>query len=122
MKRALITAFVTALTCLCLTACGSEESSSSATPESNNAPAAEANTGGGGGGGGGDSVCGRARTCCNAYVEAMGGAAMAGQACAGIDTAEQTGGAAADASCTAMISGWRQSLSGMGREVPAACQ
>lgn len=128
MKRALITAF---LCSMLATACGSEESSD--TPATNTepstadeapaaespAPAAEQPAAGGGGGG---SVCSRARDCCNAYVDAMGGAAIAGSACTGIDAAEQAGGPAADTSCNQMISSWRQSLTAMNRAVPAACQ
>jgi hypothetical protein len=111
MKRAFITAFA----CLALAACGAEESETTATSaaEPSEEPAA---------GGGGGSVCGRARDCCNAYVDAMGSPAItADQACAGIAAAETAGGPTADSSCTTMISSWRSSLSAMGRDVPAAC-
>jgi hypothetical protein len=135
MKRAIISSFAF----LALVACGGEASESGPTTaaanepqteQGNAAPAPQADqapaVGGGEEGGGeaagsGESACARARACCNAYVEALGGAAAAGQACAGIETAEQVGGATADASCTSMISGWRTALSGMGREIPAAC-
>lgn len=114
MKRALITAFVTVLT-LSLAACGSEESSASTTESTTSAPPAAQ------GGGGGGSPCARARECCDAYVELVGGG-VAGQACAGIDAAEQAGGAAADMSCNQMISSWRTAFTSMSRDVPASCQ
>jgi hypothetical protein len=113
MKRAILTVFA----CLALAACGAEESETTATSaaEPSEEPAA-------GGGGGGGSPCSRARDCCNAYVDAMGSPAItAEQACAGIAAAESAGGPGADTSCTTMISGWRTSLSAMGRDVPAAC-
>jgi len=128
MKQAFMAMMFLALA----SACGSQNSDTPSSGNSPSEPAAEpaahedtpaAEPQGGGGGGGGGSVCERARECCNAYVGAMpGGAVTAAQACAGIDGAIAAGGAAADASCTSMISGWRQSLTAMNHEVPASCQ
>ncbi len=112
MKRA----FLTVLACLALAACGAEESETTTTSAAE--PTAEPAAGGGGGG----SPCARARDCCNAYVDAMATPGVtAEQTCAGIAAAESAGGPGVDTSCTTMITGWRTSLSAMGRDVPAAC-
>lgn len=108
--------FLIASMSLALMACGSEEESNTETPTAAADPA-PADQGGGGGG----SPCARARDCCNAYVTAMGAGVTTDQACAGIAGAEAAG-AAGEASCTSMISGWRQSLTAMSRDVPASCQ
>jgi hypothetical protein len=114
MKRAFLTVFA----CLALAACGAEESETTTTSAAE--PTAEPAAGGGGGGGG--SPCARARDCCNAYVDAMATPGVtAEQTCAGIAAAESAGGPGVDTSCTTMITGWRTSLSAMGRDVPAAC-
>ncbi len=125
MKRLFLIASMT----MALMACGSEEESGtepSATaaapdesPAADPAPAADEPAGDEGGGGG--SPCARARDCCNAYVSAMGAGVTTDQACAGIAGAEAAG-AAGEASCNQMISSWRQSLTAMNRDVPAACQ
>ncbi len=112
MKRAFLTVFA----CLALAACGAEESETTTTSAAE--PTAEPAAGGGGGG----SPCARARDCCNAYVDAMATPGVtAEQTCAGIAAAESAGGPGVDTSCTTMITGWRTSLSAMGRDVPAAC-
>ena len=82
-------------------------------------PAAQAE---GEGGGAGDSVCGRAVTCCEAYVNAVSATTpgvTAETACAGVRQAGNAPGG--DATCTAAISGWRQSLTALNQTVPASC-
>lgn len=113
------------LSCLLsLAACGGEEEATEETPAAA-APADDsadepAEPSGGGGGGGG--VCGRARECCSAYIEAMGAntpGLSAETACAGVQNATGPG---ADVGCQAAIDGWRQSLTAMSHDVPASCQ
>jgi len=78
----------------------------------------------GGGGSGGNSVCDKAMRCCEAYVEAMGGA-TAGlnpqQVCAGVQQAGAAG-AMAEPACNQAMAAWRQSLDQVGKPVPDVCK
>ncbi|MEQ8721594.1 MAG: hypothetical protein RID81_09960, partial [Sandaracinaceae bacterium] len=84
------------------------------------AEANEAATETGGGGGGG--VCGRAVECCEAYVNAVSESmptVSAETTCAGVRGMQNN--PAATAGCESAISGWRQGLVALGRDVPSAC-
>lgn len=70
--------------------------------------------------GAGNLTCQRARRCCAAYAEAMGQAAMQAQICGSVEQAASS--PAAETTCTAMASAWRQSLTSMSKAVPADCQ
>lgn len=75
------------------------------------------------GGGGDDSVCGRAQTCCEAYVEAISAMTPGldvATTCGSIGAVSGTPGA--DGSCQTMIDGWRTSLDALPNiDTPAAC-
>ncbi len=76
--------------------------------------------------GGGGSVCERAQTCCEAYVQEMNamnpaGGMTAEQTCAGIAAARQMGGPTADTTCQSTIDGFRTGLTAAQRTVPASC-
>ncbi len=143
MKLNHLTTIIAILASLLLvTACEEEEAETTEeTPSAETSPAAEESTeeqpaaeeaaepaaeqpaqAEGEGGGAGDSVCGRAVTCCEAYVNAVAATTpgvTAETACAGVRQAGNAPGG--DATCTAAIAGWRQSLTALNQTVPASC-
>jgi hypothetical protein len=70
------------------------------------------------------TACARVRSCCSAYVAAIGDdveAERARRACEELDRLESLGEAAGEA-CLSAIEGWRQSLELLGRDVPTSCR
>jgi hypothetical protein len=132
MKRVLLSCLlVTGLA----TGCGmlggeEEETTTTTTAEPAGEPAADepaaepANEGGGDEGGG--SVCERAQSCCEGYVNEMNqlaaGSVSVDTACAGIAAARNAPGGAADASCQQIITSFRTTLQSSNRTVPSSCQ
>jgi len=93
------------------------EAEETAQPAEQAEPAAEAE-----GESGGGSVCERAQSCCEAYVNAVAGdtpSVSVESTCGAVQNAQ---GPAADATCQAAIDGWRTSLQAAQRDVPSACQ
>ncbi|MCC7534702.1 MAG: hypothetical protein IT379_00735 [Deltaproteobacteria bacterium] len=69
---------------------------------------------------GANATCDRARRCCTAYAEAIGQPSMSAQICGPVEHGATS--PMPDAVCSSLISGWRQSLTGMQKAVPADCQ
>ena len=67
-----------------------------------------------------NATCDRARRCCNAYVEAIGQPQMTASICGSVEQGARS--PMPDAVCGGMINGWRQSLAGMQKAIPADCQ
>lgn len=72
---------------------------------------------------GGDGVCGRAATCCEAYVNALSAnqpGLSVEQTCASVRSLQNAPGS--DTACQNAISGWRQGLEAAQVDVPGPCQ
>lgn len=139
MKLNHLTTIIAILSALFFVACGEEQSDTTPSAETQpaqeesteespaaepaaEAPAEEPAQAEGEGAGGGGSLCERAVSCCEAYVSAVAATTpgvTADTACAGV---RQAGGVpGGDATCTAAIAGWRQSLTALNQTVPASC-
>lgn len=96
-----------------LVACGGEEEaesseqSSAETPTADSPPAEEEEEAEEESGGGGGDACERARDCCAAYVEAVGGSVPGISAETTCASVANLNGPGATATCEAAIQGWR---------------